>query len=95
MQNFESYIPFFIFISFILFSFFSFSDPFIFLIYCFLSFFSGYGICNAAGNIAGVIGIFLFLYAQQPQRNQTTFSYPCNRAKYPTDFGPTYGKIPH
>jgi hypothetical protein len=47
---------------------------------------TGYGICNACGNIAGVIGIFTFLFAQQPRRKETTKSYPCNRAGAPSDY---------
>jgi hypothetical protein len=38
-----------------------------------------------------VIGIFVFLFAQQPRQKETTNSYPCNRAGAPTDYN-VYGK---
>jgi hypothetical protein len=38
---------------------------------------SGYGICNAFGNLCGGVAVFIFLYAQQPIDKATTYSFPC------------------
>lgn len=48
--------------------------------------FLGYGMCNAMGNVFGCLGIFVFLYAQQPQRLASTYSFPCD---LPSDLLPS------
>ena len=38
---------------------------------------TGYGFCNAVGNVIGCVGIFVFLYAQQPPSGAKTYNFPC------------------
>ena len=49
---------------------------------------TGYGFVYAAANFWGFIGIFAFIYAMQPSYKAFTYSYPCNRAKSPSDYYP-------
>ena len=61
-------------------------DVYLLLYLIILSPFLGYGMCNAMGNVFGCLGIFVFLYAQQPQRLASTYSFPCD---LPSDLLPS------
>ena len=47
---------------------------------------TGYGFVNSFANFWGFIGVFVFLYAGQPRRKETTYSFPCDRTSEPSDF---------
>lgn len=52
---------------------------------------TGHGICAAVGKAGAIIGSFGFLYAAQPSRYETTWSYPCT---YYTDtYHPTQAQF--
>ena len=40
---------------------------------------TGHGFCAAVGKAGAIIGAFGFLFAAQPHRNETTWSFPCDR----------------
>ena len=49
---------------------------------------TGYGFVYAAANFWGFVGVFVFLYAQNPEMKSFTYSYPCNRSQAPSDYYP-------
>ena len=49
---------------------------------------TGYGFVYAAANFWGFVGVFVFLYAQNPEMKAFTYSYPCNRSQAPSDYYP-------